>query len=221
MINQDMAKRMVLAPLTTEITETEIRQFAEDVKNVDFYSVIVDEFYIPLAKELFPGKRVGTIVSYPLGGFSTQTNVELIKKAVAYGCSEVDVSPKFNYVKSGKWDLVRKDLEAIVKAADGKLDIVALPQVAKMTFEEIEKLCNLFLEVGINIIKTNSGFGQGSTDIEHVIFIKRKFKNRIQIEVSGGIRTMEDAVAYLEAGVDRIHSSTWKTVIGWTEEDAK
>ncbi len=221
MIDQDMAKRMILAPLTTEMTESGIREFAKDVKNVDFYSVIVDEFYISLARELFPKKRVGTIISYPLGGFTTETNVKLIERALSFQCSEIDVSPKFNYMKSGKWDLVKKDLEAIVKAVGGKMDIVALPQVAKMTFEEIEQVCRLFLEVGIKIIKTNSGFWQGSTAIEHVKFIRRVIGKELQIEVSGGVRTKKDAEEYIEAGVDRIHSSTWKNIIGWTEEDAK
>ena len=137
-----------------------------------------------------------------------------MEKAIEYGCSEVDVSPKFNYIKSDKFNLVKKDLAAMVAASKGKLDIVALPQVGKMTLEEIEKICRLFLEVGINIIKTNSGFGQGRTEIEHVSFIRRKLGKSLQIEVSGGVRTLEDALAFIAAGVDRIHSSTWKAIIG-------
>lgn len=218
MIDREMAKRMILAPLTTDMNERGIQEFAMDIENIPIYSVIVDEFYIPFAKRVMPDRRIGTIASYPLGGFTTEVNVRLIEKAVEFGCSEVDVSPKFNFIKSGRYDLVRQDLKAIVKASKGMLDIVAVPQVAQMTLEEIEKTCKLFLDIGINIIKTNSGFNQGTTQIEHVMFIRRKFGHNLQIEVSGGVRTREEAMEYIDAGVERIHSSTWKAIIGWTKE---
>ena len=97
--------------------------------------MIVDEFYIPLAKKIMPNRKIGTVASYPFGGFSTEMNVELIKKAVALGCSEIDIGPKFNYIKSGKYNLAKEDLIKIVDAAQGKLDIVAVPQVGQMTLD--------------------------------------------------------------------------------------
>lgn len=221
MIDIKMAKRMILAPLTTQTTEDEIAQFAQDLEGIDIHSVIVDEFYISFAQRIMPNRKIGTIASYPFGGFSTEMNMELIKKAVRLGCSEVDISPKFNYIKSGKYSAAKEDLIKMVEAAQGKLDIVAVPQVGQMTLDEIERVCKLFLDSGIHIIKTNTGFNQGKTEIEHITFIRRKFGSALEIEVSGGVRTREEALAYIDAGVDRIHSSTWKSVIGWTEEVAK
>ncbi|MEA4970067.1 MAG: HisA/HisF-related TIM barrel protein [Candidatus Pelethousia sp.] len=221
MVDLELAKRMILAPLTTDTTAQDIEQFAKDLTGIEIYSVIVDEYYISLAKELMPGRKVGTIASYPFGGFTTEMNVKLIEQAVALGCSEVDICPKFNYLKSGKYELAKPDLRRIVEAAQGKLAIVAVPQVGQMTLNELEKNCKLFLECGIRIIKTNSGFGQGESQFEHIQFVRRIFGKDIEIEVSGGVRTREDARRYLELGADRIHSSTWKSVIGWEGEAAK
>jgi deoxyribose-phosphate aldolase len=218
MVDFELAKKMVLAPLSTETSEEDIRKFAKDLEGIEVYSIIVDEYYIPLAKELLPNRRIGTIISYPLGNLTLEVNKKLIKKALDYRCSEIDYSPKFNYIKSKKYNLVREELKEIVNIVDGGLDIVALPQVAQMTMSEIEKLCSLFLEVGIHIIKTNSGLNQGITEMEHVQFIKRKFGDSLEIEVSGGVRTREQALTYLEIGASRIHSSTWKQIIGIEEE---
>lgn len=220
MVDLELAKKMVLAPLTTETSEKDIREFADDLKGIEVYSIIVDEYYIPLAKEILPGRRIGTIVSYPLGSLTAEVNKKLIQKALDYECSEIDFSPKFNHIKSKKYDLVSKELKEIVDIAGGKLDIVALPQVGQMTLAEIEKTCSLFLDAGINIIKTNSGLNQGTTEIEHVKFIKRKFSDSLEIEISGGVRTREQALAYLKIGADRIHSSTWKQIIGIDKEEA-
>lgn len=218
MVDQTLASKMILAPLTTETSHADIVQFSKDIEGLPLYSVIVDEYYIPLAKKLMPDYRIGTIASYPLGGFTTEMNVELIRRAVELGCSEIDICPKFNYLKSGRYDLAKEDLEAMVEAAQGALDIVAVPQVGQMTLSETERICNLFLECGIYIIKTNTGLNQGHTDIEHVQFLRRKFPTKLEIEVSGGVRTREDAIAFLDAGADRIHSSTWKEILGTCKE---
>jgi len=219
MIDSELAGKMVLAPLTTETSEADIRTFANDLEGINVYSIIVDEYYIQLAKEILPGRRIGTIVSYPLGSLTTEVNKKLIRKALDYGCSEIDYSPKFNHFKSKKYDLLKNELEEVVELVDNKLDIVAVPQVGQMTMAEIEKICSLFLNMGINIIKTNSGLNQGITEIEHVQFIKRIFGDSLEVEVSGGVRTREQAMAFFEIGADRIHSSTWKQIIGIDKED--
>ena len=111
MVDQALARKMILAPLTTETSHADIVQFSKDVAGLPLYSVIVDEYYISLAKELMPEYRIGTIASYPLGGFTTEMNVALIRRAVELGCSEVDICPKFNYLKSGRYEEAKKDLE--------------------------------------------------------------------------------------------------------------
>ena len=216
MIDKDLIKRMVLAPLTTETTASDIIQFSKDIEGLEPYSVLVDEYYIPLAKELMPDRKIGTIIAYPFGGFTTEMKVEMTKKAVALGCSEFDIGAQYSYIKSGRFDLAKDDMLKVVEASQGKLDIVGMAQVGQMTLEELEKICKMFLECGIHIVKTNSGMNQGSTVIEHISFMRRVFGDTLEIEVSGGVRTGDDAYRYIDAGVNRVHSSVWKNVIGWT-----
>ena len=216
MIDKELIKRMVLAPLTTETTVSDIIQFSKDIEDLEPYSVLVDEYYIPLAKELMPNRKIGTIIAYPFGGFSTEMKVVMTQKAVELGCSEFDIGAKFSYIKSGRFDLAKADMLKVVEASQGKIDIVGMAQVGQMTLDELEKICKMFLECGIHIVKTNSGMNQGTTSIEHIAFMRRVFGDALEIEVSGGVRTRDDAYQYLEAGVNRIHSSVWKNVVGWT-----
>jgi deoxyribose-phosphate aldolase len=123
------------------------------------------------------------------------------------------VCPNYNALKSGDLETVRKDLEAISAVANGKLDVVVVPQVGLMTLDEIKTLCDICLSLGINKFKTNSGMGLGKTELEHVMFMRRVYGDKIEIEASGGVRTLSQAKAFVKAGADRIHSSTWKDVI--------
>ncbi len=214
MIDRDVEKKLIAAPIEPDITEGTIRKFAEDLNQYDYYSVIVDEYNIDLAFRLFKKPRIGLIVSYPLGGMTTETKVRLTEIAVERGCSEIDVCPNYVAIKSGKLKTAKEDLEAVYKAAKNKLDVICVPQVGLMTLEEIKSICDMCLEIGIHIVKTNSGLNLGKSEKEHISYIKRLYGDKIQIEVSGGVRNLNQAKEFINLGADRIHSSTWKQVIG-------
>jgi len=214
MLNKDIEKRLIAAPIEPEMTEPKLKEFSIELNKYDYYSVVVDEYNIDLAFKLFKKNRVGLIVSYPLGGMTTETKIRLTKIAVKKGCSEIDVCPNYNALKSGDLETVKNDLKAVYKAADGKLDVIAVPQVGLMTTEEIKTICDICLEIGIHIFKTNSGMNLGKSELEHILYMRRLYGNRIEIEVSGGVRDLNQARAFVRAGTDRVHSSTWKQVIG-------
>ncbi|MBA7562251.1 Deoxyribose-phosphate aldolase [subsurface metagenome] len=214
MTDKDIEKRLIAAPIEPEMTEKKIREFASELNKYDYYSVIVDEYNLDLTFQLFKKNRVGLIVSYPLGGMTTETKVRLTEIAVKKGCSEINVCPNYNALKSGDFKTVKNDLKAVFKAANGKLDVVAVPQVSLMTLEEIKKICDICLEIGIYMFKTNSGMNLGKSELEHIQYMRRLYGDRIKIEVSGGVRNLEQAQAFVKASADRVHSSTWKQVIG-------
>ncbi len=215
MVNDNIAKRLIIAPIETDYSKDDVKREIEAGIASNVRGVIVSHYFIDFAKSLMKdtATRLGTLCSYPLGAMTTNTKVELIKNAVEKGLDEIDVALDYNAIKSGDFSTAKKDLEQIMAAADGKLDIVAIPLVAQLTFDELEKTCNMFIDVGVERIKTNSGMGLGSTKLEHVKFIRRIFRNQFAIEVSGGVRTREQAETFIDAGADCIHSSTWQNLI--------
>lgn len=214
MTDKNIEKRLIAAPIEPDMSEGAIRKFAEELNQYDYYSVIVDEYYIDLALKLFKKPKVGIIVSYPLGGMTTETKVRLTEIAVEKGCSEIDLSPNYVAIKSGDLETARADLKAVYEAAKNKLDVVCVPQVGLMTLEELKTICDMCLEIGINIVKTNSGLNLGKSEKEHIRYIKELYGDKMEIEVSGGVRNLDQAKAFVDSGADRVHSSTWKQAIG-------
>ena len=133
MFDKEVAKRMVGSPMEAGITEDDIREFARELNQYDYYSIICDQFNIDLARKLFRKPRVGVMVSYPFGGMTTETKVRLTEIAVEKGCSEINLCPDYVAIKSGNFEKAKKDLEAVYKAADNKLDIVLVPMVGFMS----------------------------------------------------------------------------------------
>jgi deoxyribose-phosphate aldolase len=213
MFDKNIAKRMIAAPMEAGISEDDIRGFAGELNKYDYYSIICDQINIELCQELFRKPRVGVMVSYPFGGMTTETKVRLTEIAIEKGCSEINICPDYVAIKSGDYETAKKDMEAVYKAADNKLDIVLVPMVGLMTLEEIKNICDMCLEIGIHILKTNAGLGMSKSEVEHIRYIKRMYGDKIQIEVSGGVRNLEQAREFVSLGADRVHTSTWKSVI--------
>jgi len=214
MVDKNIEKRLIAEPVGPGITEDYIRGFARELNRYDYYSIICDEYNIDLAFKLFNKPRLGIMISYPFGGMTTETKVRLMEIAVSKGCSEINLCPNYAAIKSGDFKTVKRDLEAVYKAADNKLDIVLVLMVGRMTLNEIKAICDMCLEIGIHILKTDAGFNLGKLEFEHVRYIKRIYGDKIEIEVSGGIQNLEQAQEFVNLGVDRVHSNACKEVVG-------
>jgi|LSQX01.2.fsa_nt_gb deoxyribose-phosphate aldolase len=216
MNRKELERRLIVAPIATDISEEEVRAEINETKGFEFRSIIVEQHYVPTAKAVLANEKVrlGMTVSYPLGAMTTETKVMLAEYACSQGLDEIDLSLDYNAIKSNDFAKAQADLQKVVDAVRGRLDIVAIPLVAKMTLAELNSICQMILQTGVSRIKTNSGMNLGNTELEHIEFIKRRFQDRIVIEASGGIRAKEQAERYIRAGADCIHTSTWRQVLG-------
>jgi len=214
----ELAPYIVSSLIEADITEADIKAFVGDVKPYGFPSLAVDLPYIDLLRELLSGTktRVTTVSSYPLGGMTTETKIRQVQYASEHGAYDIDVSMNYLAIKSGDFGAAAEDVRRVVEAA-GSLKIVMIPQVAILTNEEKLRTCEALLGAGCRTIKTASGFGW-KTEVEDVLLIKRRFGDDLEIEVSGGVRTTEDALAMLKAGAEKLHTSTAFQVMGLDKE---
>jgi deoxyribose-phosphate aldolase len=211
---EEMAKVIISSLIEADVTAADITQFVNDVKPYGFASLAVDLPFIDLAVELLKDVsiRVTTVASYPLGGMTKEVKIRQVEYARDHGAYDIDVSMNYLAIKSGDFAAVEEEVRQIVDAA-GDLKIVMIPQVTILTHEEKAKTCEALLKGGCKDIKTASGFGW-KTEVEDIVFIKRLFGDDIHVEVSGGVRTQQDAIAMLNAGAERIHTSTAFQVMG-------
>ncbi|MEA1964852.1 MAG: deoxyribose-phosphate aldolase [Candidatus Aerophobetes bacterium] len=208
MTKEELARMMDTSLIKIDATETELRNFIEKSKKYPFAAVAVDLFYIPLTFKLLKGTGIPIVapISYPLGGMTTEAKVYQAEYAVKNGAMEMDMSINFAAFWSRDYDTVRKDIEAVVKVADGRI-VKAVIYVPEMTDEEKVEIAKIARDAGARFIKTCCGFGC-VTKTRDVRVIKEALGDEIKVMVAGGVRTAKQALAMIEAGVDRIASST-------------
>jgi len=153
---------------------------------------------------------VGTVISFPLGQEMKDIKVLSAIEAVNQGANELDISMNVGLFKEGKTDLVLAEMETIVKAVKTlkKSTLVKfIIETGLLTEEEIKKASQLVLKSGADFVKTCSGMGPRGASLKDVELIKSMVGGRIKIKVAGGIDTYQEAIDFINAGVDRIGTS--------------
>ena len=82
-----------------------------------------------------------------------------------------------------------------------------------LTSYEIEKLSQLCVDFEIDFLKTSSGYGTAGATVENIRLMKKIAGNKAKIKASGGIKTLEQTLAMIEAGADRIGTSSGVNII--------
>jgi deoxyribose-phosphate aldolase len=215
---EELAKCIISSLIEADVTSSDVTKFVTELKPYGFASLAVDLPYLDLTFDLLKDvpTQVTTVASYPLGGMTTEVKVKQVEYARQHRAYDIDVSMNYLAIKSGDFSTVEEEVRRIVNTA-GDLKIVMIPQVSILTNDEKAKTCEALLKGGCSSIKTASGFGW-KTEVESIVFIKRLFGDDIHIEVSGGVRTNQDAMNALAAGAEKIHTSTVFQVLGLDKE---
>jgi deoxyribose-phosphate aldolase len=150
--------------------------------------------------------QVGIPIGFPLGGHSTHAKVTEALEAVAHGATVLDMVINVSRLKSGDYDLVRRDMAAVVESTPGVNHKVIL-ETCLLTREEKIAACHLAVEAGMDYVKTSTGFNQAGATVEDVRLMKDTVAGRAKVKASGGIRNWATTRELLEAGADRIGTS--------------
>lgn len=170
-------------------------------------SVCVPPSYISRIAREFPGLNICTVIGFPLGYYSTGTKACEVEAAVADGASEVDMVVNLGDVKNGDFGKVTDEIAALKKAA-GKNILKVIIETCYLTKEEKIALCKCVTDGGADYIKTSTGFGPDGATMEDVLLFKEHIGPNVKIKAAGGIRTREDMVNFIEAGCDRLGTSS-------------
>jgi len=195
-------------------TEQQIRELCAEARANGFAAVCVNPFWVPLcARELSSTRiTVCAVVGYPLGANATSVKAEEARLAVKQGAGELDMVINLGAAKSGDWKTVEEDIRAVVKAA-GTAPVKAILETCYLTDAEKVRACEAAIKAGAAYVKTSTGFGTGGASAEDVRLIRKTVGDRIRIKASGGLRSYHDAIKMLDAGADRLGSSSGVTIV--------
>jgi len=179
-----------------------------EAREYDFASVCVNPTWVKHAKTGLEGSdvKVCTVVGFPLGATTSAVKAFETKEAVQNGADEIDMVINVGALKSGNLDLVESDIRAVVEAANGTLVKVIL-ETCLLTDEEKVKACQLAQKAGADFVKTSTGFSTGGATVEDVALMRKTVGPDMGVKASGGARSYEDALAFIEAGATRIGTS--------------
>lgn len=195
-------------------TEADIKKLCLEARENNFASVCINPCNIKLAKKLLEGSdvEVCTVIGFPLGQNATEIKVKETEKALADGCQEFDMVINIGALKDGKNDYVRDEIAAVVKAAAGNT-VKVIIETGLLTDEEKVVATKLSCEAGAHFVKTCTGVSQGVAMVEDVRLMKQNVTGGVLVKASAGIKTYEDAVALIEAGADRLGTSSGISII--------
>lgn len=193
----------------------QIVKLCDEAKQFDFMSVCVNPAYVPLAAKCLEDSdvKVCTVIGFPLGMNLTKTKVEEAVLAVKQGADEVDMVINVGMLKAGNDDYVREEIREIKSAVGHNIILKVIIETCLLTNDEIVRACKAAKEAGADFVKTSTGFSTGGATVEAVKLMRETVGPEMGVKASGGVRTHEDLIAMVEAGANRIGTSSGAKII--------
>lgn len=176
-------------------------------------SVCIPASYVKDVKEKYGDKlTICTVIGFPLGYSTTAVKAFEAKDAVANGADEIDMVINIGMVKNKEYDALLQEIKAIREATNGRI-LKVIIETCYLEENEKIKLCEIITEAKADYIKTSTGFGSAGATIDDILLFKKHIGENVKIKAAGGIRTLSDFNAYIDAGCDRVGASATKTFI--------
>jgi deoxyribose-phosphate aldolase len=203
----------VLAPDAPHAARAAACEFAAANKCA---AVCISPFFVAECAQRLAGTdvKVCTVVGFPHGVASTGAKVAEARIAMEDGADELDMVVNAAKIKDQDWDYVKRDIAAVTAAVHGagrKIKVI----FENCLLDDCEKirLCEICSELRCDWVKTSTGYGSGGATLEDVALMKAHIAPEVQIKAAGGIRTLEQVLAFHAAGATRIGCSRTAAVL--------
>lgn len=203
--------------LKADCSTEDVQRLCAEAESNDFFAVCIPPYFVHPAKRQLENTsvKVATVIGFPMGYSGTAAKVEEIKRAIDEGVDELDVVINVCAVKSGNWSYVQNDIDAATRSAHLKGKVVKIIlETSLLSSAELEKLVDTCIKVEPDFIKTSTGFNGGGATVEIVRKLSLLTDGKLKIKASGGIRNQADAWALIEAGAQRLGTSSSLQLIG-------
>lgn len=189
-------------------TWDQIKALCDDAVEYKTASVCIPPSFVKRAKETYgDALNVCTVIGFPLGYNTTAVKAFEVKEAIRDGASEVDMVINIGALKDKDYDYVQNEIAELKKAAGDHI-LKVIVETCYLTEEEKAKVCELVTNAGADYIKTSTGFGTGGATIEDINLFKAHIGPSVKMKASGGVKTVEDLEMFLDAGCERIGTSS-------------
>lgn len=202
--------------LRADTSKDEIIKLCDEAKEYSFAAVCVPPYWVRECKNQLRDSKVkiATVVGFPMGYSATPAKVEECRRAIDEGATEIDMVLNIIALKAGDYNYLKNELTSagtIVQLRGGKLKVIL--ETGLLTKEEIIKACELCSKLSVDYVKTSTGYTDKGATVEDVKLLRAHLPKSIKIKASGGIRSKAFVEELIEAGADRIGTSSGVKII--------
>ena len=208
MLDSEILKRVDHTLLKMTASWAEIKTLCDEAVRYKTASVCIPPAYVkPVFKEFGKDLVICTVIGFPLGYTYTSVKINETGLALENGAGEIDMVINLGGVKNGDYDSVLEEIKKIKQVCGEKI-LKVIIETCYLDEEEKIRLCGIVTEAGADFIKTSTGFGTAGAAIADVKLFRRHIGPKVKVKAAGGIKTREDLEAFIQAGADRIGTSS-------------
>ena len=196
-----------LAPRTTR---ADVERLCREIREFGFANACVAPVWVSAAARCLGDGESGVcaVIGFPHGTSTSEGKAEEARRAIGDGARELDVVLAIGLLRSGEAPAVERDIRAVVEPAHRSgASVKVILETALLSEEEKSLGCLLAESAGADFVKTSTGFGPGGATVADVALLARAVGGRLGVKASGGIRTLDFALALLDAGATRLGCS--------------
>ena len=123
------------------------------------------------------------------------------------GATELDLVLNHVRLKKKHYSEVYTDVAVVRNIAPHPIILKVILETSQLSTLEIIAGCKIAQAAGADFVKTSTGFNGGGATEDDVNLMRRVIGDSMRVKASGGIKTVRDCVAMMEAGADRIGTS--------------
>lgn len=170
-------------------------------------TVCIPPRYVKRAAE-YVGNRLKlcTVVGFPNGYSTPEVKVFETEDAIRNGADEIDMVVNLGLVKDGDWEGVVSEIKAVKASCKGRI-LKVIVEACLLTREEKINMCRVVSMSGADFLKTSTGFSTGGATLTDAALFRQQLAPGVRLKAAGGIKTLEQAQSFLDAGADRIGAS--------------
>jgi deoxyribose-phosphate aldolase len=196
--------------LKAEATRNDIERICKEALQYRFASVCVNSVFVHQVSEALRHSPVKTcvVVGFPLGANLQAVKLDEARVALEQGAQEIDMVIHIGALKAGDDAAVRREIESLSRAVhEGRAILKVIIETALLSEEEKVRACRAARDAGADFVKTSTGFGTSGATVPDVALMRREVGREIGVKASGGVRTLDDLLAMVDAGATRIGTS--------------
>ncbi len=218
----EIARYIDCTILKPDALELDVLKLCDNAKKYNFKAVCVSPCYVKMCKNELQNSNtaVCTVIGFPHGLNTTEVKIFEGLDAIKNGADELDIVVNNSWTKSGKFDLIKDELNSFVaqvKKSKKNVIVKVIIETCLLTNEEKEKLANIVKNSGADFIKTSTGFSKGGATVDDVKLLRQILGKDFLIKASGGIRDYETAMKMIEAGANRLGVSAGIEIVNGAE----